>query len=377
MPSKRRRAINTFRGENRGTQPGEAPGTLIHDPDATHSSLRFFGFVPEGALQEFEERIVDNMDSLPALMKRWPSCWIHVTGLENLEMIRHLGDVFHLHRLALEDVVNTHQRPKLEQYENSLFLVTRLNSWQDGLVSEQVSLFVGEGFVLSFQESESDAFNGVIDRLRGGKGRMRHGSDYLAYALLDSLVDHNFPILERYADRLEKLEQQVIDSPEEDLVTKIYQIKRDLAAMRRTVWPLRDVLGTLLRDETEPFGKETLLFLRDCYDHVLQLMDLIEHYRDVGSELVNVYMSGASNRMNEVMRLLTLIATIFIPLSFIAGLYGMNFNTQASAYNMPELNWPWGYPFALGLMALVVLSMLGVFWRKGWLGRRSSKGKKE
>ena len=309
-------------------------------------------------------------------MKQWPTSWIHVTGLGELETIGKLGEIFHLHRLALEDVINTNQRPKVEEFDETLFFAVRHNTWKKTLHSEQVAIFLGDGFVLSFQESENDAFEIVYDRLRKGKGRIRGSADYLAYALLDAIVDHNFPLLETYADRLEELEERALKYPDDDIIEQVYTIKRDLAAIRRAVWPLRDVFAFLLRGETNRFEEDTIPFLRDCHDHVLQVVDLVEHYREITSELVNVYVSGLSNRMNEVMRLLTLISTIFIPLGFIAGLYGMNFDPKVSPWNMPELSWRFGYPLVLALMAAVALAMGLVFLRKGWLGKNSTRGKR-
>lgn len=369
----KRRSFDRFRGRVRDIQPGQAPGTLVADPEAPKSVIQFFGSAPDSKPENFIEQRIDDPALLPALMEKWSTSWINVIGLGDLKTIQTLGEMFNIHRLALEDVLNVSQRPKAEEFENLLFVIARYNAWQEILHSEQISIFVGKGFVLSFQEREGDCFDGVRDRLRKGKGRIRSSCDYLAYALLDSIVDHNFPLLEGYGDRLEKLEEEAISSPNDDTVARIYKIKRDLAAIRRTVWPLRDMLVTLLRDDTDYFKGEIALFLRDCYDHVLQVADLIEHYRDVASELINVCMSAVSNRMNEVMRLLTLIATIFIPLGFIAGLYGMNFDTEFSPWNMPELAWRFGYLFALGVMAAVAIGMVIYFWKKGWIGKSSNK----
>jgi len=375
VKQKKQRSFDRFRGKGRAIQPGQAPGTLLADPNAPKSVIQFYGSRPDSKPEDFVETKIDDLKDLPKLLEKCPTSWINVTGLGDLDTIQKLGEVFKLHRLALEDVLNVNQRPKVDEYDKTLFIATRYNTWQKVLESEQISIFVGEGFVLSFQEKEGDCFDGVRDRFRKGKGRIRSGCHYLTYALLDSIVDHNFPLLEAYGDRLQILEEEVIASSNDDndTVTSIYKIKRDLAAIRRLVWPMRELLTTLIRDDTEHFKDETPLFLRDCYDHVLQVIDLIEHYQEVASELVNVSISNASNRMNEVMSLLTLIATIFIPLGFIAGLYGMNFDPKISPWNMPELAWHFGYPFALGLMAAVAIGMVVYFWRKGWIGKGSKR----
>ncbi len=375
MARKFPRSFDRFRGASRPVHPGEAPGTLQTAPDATRTTIRFFGFSPETGDENVEERSVTAPEEIPELRKKWPASWVHVSGLGDLDTLSKLGEIFQLHRLALEDVLNSSQRPKIEEFDDILFLVARYNSWRDRLHSEQISLFLGENFVLSFQESENDAFDGARQRLRKGKGRIRSSADYLAYALLDSIVDHNFPLLETYGDRLEALEEESLNSWDEDTMAQIYKVKRDLAAIRRTVWPLRDVFQPLLRGDVDYFKEDTLPFLRDCSDHVLQVIDLIEHYREIATELVNVYMSGLSNRMNDVMRLLTLIATIFIPLGFIAGLYGMNFDAKTSPWNMPELSWRFGYPLVLGLMSAMALGMVLYFRKKGWLGKPNHKHK--
>jgi magnesium transporter len=297
--------------------------------------------------------------------------WINVDGLGDEATLRQLGEIFHLHRLALEDVVNTGQRSKVEHYADHLYIVAHQVHAEGGLTSEQVSMFVGSNFVLTFQEYAGDLFDPVRVRIREGRGRMRHaGPGYLAYALLDAIVDFYFPVLERYGEQLERLEDEVINRPSQKSIARIHAVKRELLTLRRSVWPMRDALHGLLRDENPLIQAEDRLYLQDCYDHALRVLEMIESFREVTSSLLDVYLSSQGNRMNEIMKVLTMFASIFIPLSFIAGLYGMNFDTSLSRWNMPELGWPYGYVFALGLMATVAFGLLGYFARKGWIGAR-------
>jgi magnesium transporter len=322
--------------------------------------------------QGFKEEAVQEIASLGSLLGRWPVTWVNVDGLGDADVLREIGRCFHLHRLALEDVVNTHQRPKIEHYGEHLFIVLRMAMISDCLETEQVSLFLGKGFVLTFQAGlPGDCLDPVRERIRKGAGRIREaGSDYLAYALLDGVIDGFFPVLEAYGESLEDLENEILVHPEEELVARIHGVKRDLLTLRRAIWPLRDALSSLLREPDPLVHPETLPYLRDCHDHTVQIIDLVETYRELGSGMMDVYLSSVSNRMNEIMKVLTVISTIFIPLTFIAGIYGMNFNPQISPLNMPELNWFWGYPFSLALMMGIALALLLFFRRKGWLGRR-------
>jgi magnesium transporter len=313
--------------------------------------------------------VVTDLAELGAMIEKWPVTWIHVDGLGKADTLHALAERFGLHPLALEDVVNVHQRAKTELYGEELFIVARLAELHEHLDHEQISMFIGPRFVLTFQERSGDCFDPVRERLRSDRPRIRgSGPDYLAYALLDAIIDSYFPILESFGERLALLEERVIEEPDSDLVAEIRAIGRDLLLLRKLTWPHRDAFNHLMREETPLVQDETRLFLRDCYDHTIQLMDLIENYREVGSGLMDLYLSSISKRMNDVMKVLTIIATIFIPLSFVAGLYGMNFDPGRSPWNMPELGWYWGYPFALGTMSAVALAMLVFFWRKGWLG---------
>jgi len=294
-----------------------------------------------------------------------------VVGLADVATVDQVGAAFGLHRLALEDVLNVHQRPKVEEFEQHLFVVARMLDDERRAESEQLALFLGEGFLLTFQERPGDCFEPVRARLRLGKGRIREaGADYLAYALIDAVIDRYFPALESYGEEIEELEEQVIAGPEPGQVSRLHVLKRELLGLRRAVWPTRDMVSALIREDTPFIGEATRVYLRDCYDHAVQLMDLVETYREIVSGLLDVYLSSMSARLNEVMKMLTIIATIFIPLSFVASLYGMNFDPTASPWNMPELGAYFGYPIAIGVMVAIAVALLAYFRWKGWLGRR-------
>jgi len=355
----------TSRRRRRRETLGVLPGTLTVDPSAQRSVIRIMAYGAEG----FVEQEVQSVESLGEILHEHPVTWVNIDGLADLETIRKLGEVFGLHRLSLEDVVNVHQRAKVEQYEEYAFIVARMPARGENMETEQLSLVLGEGFVLTFQERAGDCFELVRDRIRKNLGLIRKRmQDYLAYSLLDAVVDSYFPVLEQYGERLESIEQEVVAEPDKSTITRIYQIKRDLMGLRRAVWPLREAINALIRDARQLVSDETRIYLRDCYDHTVQIIDMLEMYRETASGLLDFYLSSLSNRMNEVMKVLTIIATIFIPLSFIAALWGMNFSTESSPWNMPELHWYWGYPSALGVMAAVALGLLYFFHRKGWLG---------
>ena len=350
----------------RRTPPGTPPGTLIADPEAPHPVIRVLAYGPE----EMMEQELSDPQHVRDFLDKWPVTWVDVEGLGDTRIIGALGEIFGLHHLALEDVVNVHQRAKVEQYGEHHFIVARMVRLGEGLETEQVSLFLGKNFVLTFQEGRpGDSLELVRERIRKKGGHIRDaGLDYLAYALLDAIVDGYFPILEEYGERLEVLEEEILARPSSDIVARIHGIKRNLLTLRRAIWPQRETFNALLREETALVTAETRLYLRDCYDHTTQIIDLVETYRELGADLTDVYLSSISNRTNEIMRVLTVIATIFIPLTFIAGVYGMNFNPATSPLNMPELNWYWGYPFSLTLMVMVAVGLLVFFWRRGWLG---------
>jgi len=338
---------------------GASPGTLLVDPGAPPPLLRVIAYSKDELLA-VELRTADEVEPL---RQRFPVVWLNVDGLGDGTVLRRLGELFGLHRLALEDVTSRQQRAKLEDYQTNDFLVLRVTNPGDELDTEQLSLFVGEGFVLTFQERAGDAFELIRTRLRDPQGRLRQsGPDYLAYALIDASVDAYFPVLERIGDRLDTCEEHILaDCDHRTAVAEIHELRRDLLQLRRALWPLREVTAALLRETCSRFGSDTRVYLRDVHDHVVQLLDLLENFREMGSSLMEVHLSTVSNRLNEVMKVLTIIATIFIPLTFVAGVYGMNFK------HMPEYEWEWGYPVCLLLMAAIAAAMLWWFRRRRWL----------
>lgn len=353
-------------GVKRRSKPGASPGVLIADPDARSTTVSAMAY----SASEVVERDSPGMDEIAALRAAYPCVWIDVHGLKDLALIEALGAAFRLHPLALEDVVNIHQRAKAEEYEDTLFIVLRMAAEAASVETGQVAIFLGAGFVLTFQERKGDVFDQVRARIRKNGARLRGaGADYLAYALIDAVIDGYFPVLDQMSDRLEALEDAVIEAPDRTVVQTLHRMKHELLALRRAIGPHREMVGSLLRLDCPLIGEPTALYLRDCHDHAVQLIDIVETYREIASGALELYLSSLSNRMNEVMKVLTIIATIFIPLSFVAGLYGMNFDPAASPWNMPELGWRYGYPLALLLMAGIAVGLVWMFWRKGWFGR--------
>ncbi|MBD2464087.1 magnesium/cobalt transporter CorA [Oscillatoria sp. FACHB-1407] len=348
-------------------EPGSLPGTLTIEDDAPIPSIVLIDYSEEMAARV---QIQAPEDCTPYLDTESVS-WVDVQGLGSEDILQRLGRVFSLHPLVLEDVVNVPQRPKVEEYEDQLLIIARMvipKQSGNGFVSEQVSFILGKHYLLTVQEEpEYDTFNPVRDRIRTSKGTIRkHKADYLAYTLLDTIVDGFFPVLETYGERIEELEDEVVMCPTHQTLEKIYELKRQLLTLRRAIWPQRDAINAIIRDSSPLVSDEVRIYLRDCYDHSVQVLDMVETYRELASSLMDVYLSSVSNRMNEVMKLLTIISTIFIPLTFIAGIYGMNFNTERSPWNMPELNWYWGYPLCLGVMGVIALGLVLYFWKKGW-----------
>lgn len=354
------------RDPHRRTPPGAPPGTLVVDPDAPRPKLRVIAFGPT----DIVDRQIDDPRRLADFAHQWPVTWLNVDGLGDAQTIAKLGEIFDLHPLAIEDVINVHQRAKVDQYPKHEYIVARMLHLYEHVETEQLSLFLGKDYVLTFQEGRpGDPFDPVRERLRKKPSKLRSGGpDYLAYALLDALIDQYFPVLEVFGDRLEDLELQIMEAPGPRLLAGIHEAKRNLITLRRAIWPLREMTSQLTREASPRITEETRLYLRDCYDHTVQILDLVENYRELSSDLTDVFLSSTGNRLNEIMKVLTIFTAIFIPLSFIAGVYGMNFDPDTSPLNMPELRWFWGYPFALGVMALTAAVLLGFFWSRGWLG---------
>ena len=343
-------------------KPGTAPGTLAAAPEARATKITVIAYKPDDIL----EKIVGDLTEIETLRRDWPMLWISVEGLGSADRIGQLGKMFGLHPLALEDAVGQHQRPKAEAYDGYLFVVTEKAKCQgDDFEAEQVNLFIGASFLITMQETPHET-KPVLARLRGGsqkRERFMH-ADYLAYSIVDTLIDEFFPLLDHFSDRLDTLEEEVVARPRRQLIADTHVIKRELQQIRHALWPMREMINNF-SSATELVHEETRPYLRDCYDHIIQIVDIVETYRERASSLVDIYLSSMANRTNEVMRVLTIISTIFMPLSFIASLYGMNFDT-GSKWNMPELHWKYGYPYALGLMTVVTILLLLYFRRKGW-----------
>jgi magnesium transporter len=342
---------------------GLPPGTLVHIGEKGQAESRIYLIVyEESDLREKEVREIQSV--LP--FKNHPTVsWLNIDGLQDLDLIQRIGNALAIHPLTLEDIVNTGQRAKTEEFDHYLFVVLKMLRYDPAarhIRAEQVSLILGERYLMSFQELPGDVFDGVRERLRKDKGRIRRsGADYLLYALMDAIVDQYFIILETFGEKIEDIEEELLDYPTHEMLQELHDIKREMIFFRKQVWPLREILSSLSKREMDLITESTIVFLRDVYDHTIQVIDTIESYRDVLSGMVDIYLSTMSNRMNEVMKVLTIIATIFIPVTFVAGIYGMNFSY------MPELRWPWGYLWFWGVVVATATGMLVFFRRKKWL----------
>ena len=351
--------------------PGEPPGNLAAAAYARPTHLHLVAYDTDRVIEHQSQDVAE----IEKRARGATNVWIDVAGLRDVDTIRAIGQCYGLHPLTLEDIVQVVQRPKVDIYEGYLFVVLRLPRLDKGLVNEQVAIVLGDDFVITFCERPSEGFDAVRSRLGHVHSRMRSKRvDYLAYALIDALIDAYFPIMERYGELIDDMEEEVVERASDGQVSQVHGLRRAVMELRRAIWPLREVLNTLTREGTPYVQPETRLFLRDCSDHVSQLLDMIEIDREVTSTLLDLHLSSLSTRMNEIMKVLTIIATIFIPLSFIASLYGMNFDPEVSPYNMPELHWRYGYFYSLAVMAAMALGMLGYFWVKGWLGGRWRRG---
>jgi len=347
----------------RSKKAGLPPGTLVFDGERRVERTRITIFDYDGS--RLQEKEAERIEECFPLKDEPTVTWINIDGVHEVENVEKIGGHFGIHPLVQEDIVHIGQRPKMEDFDEYLFIVIKMLFYDDGkeeVTAEQVSLVVGENYVISFQEREGDVFEPVRERLRNGKGRIvKQGADYLAYALLDAIVDSYFAILEKTGDRIESLEEELITNPGPGTVGIIQRMKREMVFLRKSVWPLREVISGLERDESSIIRESTHVYLRDVYDHTIQVIDTVETLRDMIGGMLDIYLSSVSNRMNEVMKVLTIIATIFIPLTFIAGIYGMNFE------HMPELRVPWAYPAVWGVMCAVGILMLIYFRRKRWL----------
>lgn len=342
---------------------GLPPGSLVYVGDK--GEKRFKLTVVEYNNDTYREEELTSLDSCPLLTEEHKVTWLDINGLHHVQNLQKLGDCFALHPLVLEDILNTNQRPKIEDYGDYLYLVLKILTYRadkNELNSDQLSLIVGRNFVISLHENDEALFSAIRERLKS-KGRIRRaGADYLAYSLMDLVVDQYYVILEHLGETIEELEEELVSHPLSQTLHQIHQLKRTMIILRRSVWPLREVLSQLERRESSLIQEGTALYFKDVYDHVIQVIDTIETFRDMLSGMLDVYLSSVSNRLNEVMKVLTIIATIFIPLTFIAGVYGMNFE------HMPELKWRWGYFVILAFMAVIAGVMLFFFKKRKWIG---------
>ncbi len=348
--------------------PGSVPGTLHLKHDGP-TDITLIDYSPTEC-----ERIdlLTPAELVPYLDSESVS-WVDLQGLGNEPTLQAIGQIFQLHPLVLEDVVNVPQRPKVEEYDGQLLIVTRMvmlnaRSGSTSFSSEQISFILGDHYLLSIQEeAEYDCFSPVRDRITTAKGNIRKmGADYLMYTLIDAIIDGFFPVLEEYGEQLELLEDEVVANPSRQTLERIHRMKRELLSLRRAIWPQRDAINVLIRDESDLISHDVRIYLRDCYDHTVQVLDMVETYREVASSLMDIYLSSVSNKMNEIMKVLTVISSIFIPLTFIAGVYGMNFE------HMPELKTRLGYFVCLAVMLAVASVQLTLFWRKGWFANYST-----
>jgi magnesium transporter len=351
-------------------EPGSAPGTVAPPVDSPPPVIQRMVFGPDGC--ETIEIPLDDLDKAVAPVPG-RTLWVDVQGLGDIEALRRLGSSLGLHPLTVEDIFHTHLRPKVEEFEDYLFIIIRaVRLLEDGHVdNEQLSLVLKDGMLITFQERAGDGFDAVRKRLREGRGQLRRsGADYLAYALIDAAIDNYFPVLEVYGDSMDRLDEEVRENPKPEVSASIHMMRRELRQFRRAAWPLRDVAGTLGRTELNRIADPTRIAFRDCYDHALQVADFVESSRERSSDLSDLYVTMVSERTNQVMKVLTIIATIFIPLTFLCGLYGMNFDPEVSPYNMPELKWKYGYLAFWAVLIVTFVTMLWFFWRRGWIGSK-------
>ena len=347
----------------RSKKAGLPPGTIVHVGEKRQEKVKLSVINYDGV--NFQEKEIRNVEEALSFRKKTSVMWLNIDGVHQPEIIEQAGKTFGLHPLVAEDIASTVQRPKMEDFDDYIFVVLRMlrfDELENQTKTEQISFVLGRGFVVSFQESEGDVFDPIRERLRSNKGRIRKmGADYLAYALIDAVVDNYFMILEKLGETIEEIEDKLVTNPTSETLQTLHDLKREIIFLRKSVWPLREVINRLERSESALIMKSTFVYLRDVYDHTIQVMDSVETFRDMLSGMLDIYLSSISNRMNEVMKVLTVIATIFIPLTFIAGIYGMNFEY------MPELGHPWGYPAVLVVMLTIALVMLVYFRRKNWV----------
>lgn len=348
---------------------GAPPGTLHYVGEQYLEEMRFhITFYNQEELEHVE---VNEPEEITPFLEKDGFVWLRVHGLHEVDQIKEIGQIFGLHPLVMEDILNTGQRPKTDDFDDYLFQVMRLlyfNPDDQETYSEQLSLIYSHNFLITFQESEFQYFKNIRERLKKPDSRIRNsGTDYLAYAIIDTTIDYYLRVMERFVDKTTELEYDVLEDPDEEALTQIHNLRRELVELRKSIWPARELLNDLIRQDHELINNDIKIYYEDVFDHTNLVIDSIQNSRDLLTGMFDTYMSNVSNRMNEVMKVLTIIATIFIPLTFIAGIYGMNFNTELSPYNMPELNTYYGYPITMGVMFVMAIIMLIYFRRKDWL----------
>ena len=347
----------------RTKKAGLPPGTLVYTGEKVHEPVSIT--VIDYDEKDYDEREISSFDECLLLRDKPSVTWINVCGISQVANLEKLGECFNLHPLVLEDILNIDQRPKIEDYEDYLYIVLKTiqhGGQTDDITVNQISIILGRNYVISFQEGDGNLFAPIRERLVAAKGRIRKaGPDYLAYSLIDLVVDHYFVVLETFAENIELLEDAVVGRPTPTTLQDVHRLKNDMIILRKSLWPLREVIARLEKRESPLIEDPTSVYFNDVYDHTIIAIDAVETYRDILSGMLDIYLSSVSHRLNEVMKVLTIIATIFMPLTFIVGLYGMNFK------HMPELEWRLGYFLVLGFMALVAITMLLIFKKKRWL----------
>jgi magnesium transporter len=362
----KRKGINKMPGnlkKTRAKKLGFPPGSFVHVGERKIDNIRIS--IIDTDQEHFEIHEPDTIEKAFAFKDSPTITWINIDGLHDVEVLEKIGRHYNIHSLIIEDILTTDQRPKIEILDNYIFIVMKLLTYVDirkEIDIEQVSMILGKNFVMTFQEKEGDELNPVRERLKSGQGRLRKGGcDYLAYAIMDIIIDNYFLVLEKFGEDIEKLEEKVILNQSPNIAHEIQKLRREMIFLRKSIWPLREVVNNLIRSENPLIHEANLPYFRDLYDHTIQIIDTVETYRDLISGILDIFLSSISNRMNEIMKVLTIISTIFIPLTFVAGIYGMNFT------NMPELKWSFGYPFVLILMFLIFCGMFFYFRKKKWL----------
>ena len=342
---------------------GLPPGSIVHIGNKRDEKVKIT--IVDYSEAKFQEKEVKSVEECFPYKDKSTITWINIDGVHEVKVIEEIGKHFNLHPLILEDIVDTDQRPKIKDFGDYIFIILKMlycNKKGNAIRVEQVSLILGKNYVISFQEREGDVFSFIRERIRNNIGRIRKlGADYLVYSLIDAIVDNYFTIIERLDEKIENLEDKIIIQPNPSNVQAIHKLKRDLIFLRKSVWPLREVISFLEKGESPLVLESTHIYLRDVYGHTIQVMDTVETLRDVISGILDIYLSSINTRMNEIMKMLTIIATIFIPLTFITGIYGMNFQY------MPEIKWFWGYPAVLSIMVAIGIGMLIYFKGKKWM----------